>query len=122
MNIANLEEIGSRLGLSLDDIKALKENRRKWNILFWIAAILTAIITFILGFIIGRYLGSNEQGGSSYPFAVSAFGLVNNPGRIIRKWHIPLIVGLGFLTGLSQPVFGDVAIDYGVYSRKGGGT
>ncbi len=118
----SLDSIGSRLGLDPEDIQDLKRDRRKWKVIFWVAGVIVVIITFIVGFLLGWFFGGSGSGGSSYPYAVSVIGLVNDPGKKVRKWLIPLIAVLGFLTGLSQPVFGDIAIDYGVYSRKGDGT
>ncbi|MBN1540138.1 MAG: hypothetical protein JW939_08340 [Candidatus Thermoplasmatota archaeon] len=111
-----IEEIGSRLGLTDIDVKILKRERRKWAFFIGIGSIILAILAFIIGLILGLALRDSPSGGSSYPFAISGFTLTGSTRFGLRKVHIPLLALLGFLSGISQPVFGGDSIDYGVFS------
>ena len=117
-----IEEIGHRLGLTDDDVNNLKKERRKWAFFFGIGSIILAILAFIIGLFLGlamRDSSSGSSGGSSYPYAVSGIALTGSSRFGMRKVHIPLLALLGFLTGISQPVFGGEAIDYGVFTPTG---
>ncbi|MBN1540136.1 MAG: hypothetical protein JW939_08330 [Candidatus Thermoplasmatota archaeon] len=115
--MGGLEEIGSRLGLSQKDIGRIMFERRKWALIVSLLGIITAILSFFIGLIIGLSLSSGGQLGDGYPFAISAFSIGSINGRQIRKWQFPVLFLLGFLTGISKPVFGN-GVRYGVFKRE----
>lgn len=116
--MGSLEELGSRLGLSRDDVDGIRKQRRRWGWIIGIGGIILAVISFFIGLILGIIASGNDSSsGDSYPFAVSAFGIGRMNGRRIWKWQMPALFGLGFLTGISKPVFGN-AIKYGVFRKE----
>ena len=115
--MGKLEEAGSRLGLSGEDIDTLMKQRRRWGWLIGIGGVILAVIMFFLGLILGASISGNDSSsGDSYPFAVSAFGIGRINGRRISRLQLPVLFVLGFLTGFSKPVFGN-GVRYGVYNR-----
>ena len=112
-----LEEIAKRTGLSEDDVRKIRSDRKKWLWIIGIAGLIASIVTFIIGLLIGLMVGESESGSSSYPYAVMGFGLISQQKMRFRRIHLPLIAIAGFLTGISRPVFGQ-AVDYGVYGRE----
>lgn len=118
-----IEEIASRLGLSEGDVKAIRKERMKWPFMIGIISIILSLLVFLIGLILG-IISKGEQtpisgwGGGGYPYAVTGLAVTRSSKQGLRRFHLPLLMLLGFLTGISQPVFGDEAIDYGVFSKK----
>lgn len=115
--MGGLEEIGSRLGLSQEDIGRIRFERRKWALIISILGVLAAILSFIIGLVVGISLSSGGQSGGGYPFAISAFYMGTVNGKRSRKWQLPVLFVLGFLTGISKPVFGN-GVRYGVFRKE----
>ncbi len=118
MKIANLEEIGSRLGLSGSDIDEIRSSDRKWKIVSSLIGILLVIIALIIGLIFGWFAGNEGSSNDGYPFALPIFATIGSMKR--RRNGIKLFVPIAliaFLAGISTPVFGN-GIRYGVFNRR----
>jgi hypothetical protein len=102
------------LGLSAGDVDVIRRERRKWRLIASIGGIIAAILLFILGFLLGFLIYDGGPSGDGYPFAVAA---VTAPRLRIRKVLLaPFLFTLGFLAGMSRPVFGS-SVKYGVYEK-----
>jgi hypothetical protein len=116
--LKDLEKIGSRLDLSDRDIEVLKRERRKWKFILILISVVIAVLSFIIGLLMGWFLkGVDNDNG--YPYAVSAASFITISGARPNRWQIILLAFLGFISGLSNPVFGQ-SVKYGVYGPKGG--
>ncbi len=89
-----------------------------------IGGLIAALLMFLMGFLIGFFISNgdpsgdpfSEPSGDGYPFATSAFGIASTQGRKWKRILMPALFILGFLTGLSRPVFGN-SVRYGVFRR-----
>ncbi|MBN1540137.1 MAG: hypothetical protein JW939_08335 [Candidatus Thermoplasmatota archaeon] len=115
--MGKLEETGSRMGLSENDVWSIRRERSRWAFLAGIGSLILAILAFILGLILGLSSSRSSDGGS-YPFAISGLALTRTSRKGMRAYYLPILLSLGFLTGISQPIFGADGIEYGVFSRE----
>ncbi len=117
MNNKMLQEIGSKLDVSGQDIKGNRKSHTLSKIKYYIATAIVGILTFILGFFAGRGTCSETVGfGGGYPFAGGLFALGGQ--KRASKIAALMLVVVGFFVALKAvPIFGQ-AMDYNVYSKK----
>ncbi|HHD15843.1 MAG TPA: hypothetical protein ENK47_03965 [Euryarchaeota archaeon] len=113
--MGKLEQIGERLGLTDQDIADIRKERMKWGLIIGISSVIAAILMFILGFLLGSVISGGDSSGDGYPYAASAFAITGMKSRSVLLY--PLVLILGFFTGMSGSVYGN-GVRYGVFSRR----
>ena len=120
MNNKMLQEIGSKLDVSAQDIKGVQKGYFVSKMKYYIATAIVGILTFIIGFFAGRGTCPETIGSSGgYPFAGGLFAL-GAPGSGKRASKIAglMLVVVGFFVALKAvPIFGQ-AMDYGAYRKR----
>ncbi len=64
MDEGKLEEIGNKLDVSSDDIKGIKKQKQKMNILYPIISLIMIVVSGLLGYVARRF----RLIGGTYPF------------------------------------------------------
>ena len=120
----DLKDVGSRIGMSDDDIAKLKVKKRKELLYIILGSVIVTAFSIILGILAGREDPNIDIIGSSYPFAgplaLSATFWQRNKKTLIVASVITIIAAIvGFIVALnlSRPTYG-VATKYGSYSRE----
>ena len=124
MDSDKLQEIGSKLDVSGQDIKGIRKSHTLSKLKYYIATAIVGILTFIIGFFAGR--GSCPEISSAsiispggYPYAAGLFVPAAMSGKKrTTKIAMILLTMAGFFVALKiAPVFSQ-AIKYGVYRKR----
>ncbi len=123
MNNKMLQEIGSKLDVSAQDIKGVQKSHTLSKMKYYIATAVIGILTFILGFFAGRGTCPEISSASivspgGYPYAAGLFvPAAMNGKKNLSKIAVMLISVIGFVAVIkAASVFGQ-AIEYGVYKK-----
>ena len=113
-----LQEVGSKLNVSKEDIQNIQNTSFKEKVIrFFIHPILRVVLS-ILTFILGASLGGGCTNCGGYPFAAAAVGTTIPKSRtksVIYSILLPIITFIaGYLVGMT---FFGYAIEYNVYKR-----
>ncbi len=124
MDSDKLQEIGSKLDVSGQDIKGIRKSHTLSKMKYYIATAIVGILTFVLGFFAGRGTCSEISSASivspgGYPYAAGLFvPAVMNGKKRASKIVILLLATVGFFVALKiAPVFSQ-AIKYGNYRKR----
>lgn len=132
MNNEKLKEIGGRLDISEEDLKNIKIEKQKFNLIYPIIGVIVAICSTILGYLLGKNTEPklvNAETGKTYPYSLFSFAILiatinlrknSNRKVIIISIILTAIISIiGFVSAYNsaQPIeYYHGTIKYGVHN------
>ncbi len=119
VNLVNdkLQEIGSKLDVSGQDIKGIQKSHTLSKLKYSIATAVVGILALVIGFFAGRGSCPETIGsGGGYPFAGGLFALGGE--KRVSKIAALMLMAIGFVVAIKTvPAFSQ-AILYNVYRMR----